>query len=1546
MTTYRSPLCLDIIDSAKFENNDWVRCSCGHWFTQETLIEFASSRQNLSAAQKRFADIRESAKQQSIDHAIEVTRFTGTTASLPTTSTVIAPRVADTAPLQESIKPHSEEIPFQPAPTLAQPTKLVRAKSTPTLSTSQWLLTVMAGLIGIALTIFFSVTWKEIPALSKVAVVGALSIGFSFGAIKTKKYFVALSNVLAIIATSTTFIGLEWLSFYGILPTAWSDALKTPFVAIMVALVTTGSVLMGRRFRIWGWLITAPIGVAVSAILFTYTYLGNLLSDGYNHAGYQIAMLSLAILGVVSVTRLTRLSVPEVPELPKAKKDQTDEIKNQILEAEYQVTVHQKEQSSISLASKFSVFAILGYLGVLALSIITQLFPETSHVANQDFLGVDPVGLIIASALWVSGAALLNRFGPLFTVSGEVGVKLANFVWTTSFSITAFAVAYSAKWISTNNNFVVLLVGALLGSALIFSQTFISAIASDVSAKRGSLIGAIVLWATSFSMWAFTDSAKSSTEFLAFTSVIAIALLVRSAVFPSLISTYVSTVLYFVGLGIFISTNGSSDLVTGANNLTGNVFLNFSVALAATCAWTVALTLLSARLGVSGKAISGIQSIAVGLFTLIALSKELPTILPTQDALDVLPLLEVLSGFGLIFMVLALIPSFRGIAELRNTLAYSSFVLFGAGIVSIVSVALGIKDAVPDNLLTLSLGYLGLVVAVLAGYGSIAQRRLALQAGAVFGTVFTGVFQALSFSWLDNFATPVVFMIVVTLFTLTFKRLLERIQGNSEDFQRSYYPVSVALLSGLYLLQESLSELNLVNYSFAAFVVFGALNHLVASGRVLKVQESLRRSFDFVATISLLAITVESIANFNSDTFGRLALLSLVIGSLLAITKRSVIRELDAWIASSLLIQIAIIFKVGSLRDQGLWILGLSAISLIATGLLYLLARYRVRKSTGNSEFSFAPRILPSRVIFVTLVGLVLTVYETAYIEPTKTMAALPVTFGAFVLVATLFTSRLWRKDVDDQSALAILRSVPVIFVAGLLEIAAAGQFEGKLSSSTNWVVTYLLAISVLSFVTSYIRKLSRGVIAAYILAVIATYFVTYTEGYNSSFSFIILTLILGLYVLSTHILKLLGYKFEAFDWNLAFPALIALLLTARNGQMDFSVASQASHILTWTAVVSSILLAGIALFSTESKMLGQEQPTRMPLLFSSAVLAATSYLYAASSIDQSEILRFVVAGASFAILSVFIRRYQAQLVSYLNLGVSVLLGYSLAEVITKYNSAAENYFWEIATIVTALAVASVTATMTRFLPEKFKTLIQHGLPLAALLAPGVLTVYSVVDAQFQNIAQLKIIEAIALLALSLVLLVIGVRLGNLGVTAVSGGFLVITVLPTIWQSIAQIGDDRTRFELLSLYLGFIIYGLIAGARSIFKIEMNSVLYLGVPALIALLPTTFGVIGRLGSTAVTATTGDWTRLAIVLVISVVFLLLGAVRKLAGFFVPGGIALILTVIPLLWTRMTSLGSAFIVVGLLLLAALIGFVAIRLEQVKGSAKATSKWLKELR
>lgn len=1551
MTTYRSPLCLDIIDSSEFSNNAWVRCSCGHWFTEETLVEFAHAREKLSAAQKRFADIREFAKTSSEAHLRELGQsYAPSQASVAPSTTV-----PQSAPAVNGIP--TDQPRFQPAPIAVKEPVVRRTRNLPTLSTSQWLLTVMAGLIAIALTIFFSVTWNDIPAFGKVGVVAALTVGFSFGAIKAKKYFVALANVLAIIASATTFISLQSLSRYEILPKAWADGENTPFVSIMLAIVTAGSLLMGRRFKVWGWLIIAPVGAAVSSILFTYNYVGTLLSDGYNHAGYQIAMLSLAILGVVVVARFTRLEEPVVPALPKAKKDQTEENVKEIAEAEYQLELHNKEQNSLSLASKFSIFAILGYLAFLAGSIATQIFPFTKGIAGQEFLGVDPVGLIIAAVLWVTGAALLNRFGGGFTSAGEVSAKLANFIWTTAFSMTAFAVAYSAQWVSGGYSLAILLTGALVGSVMIFAQSFIPRVSADVSARLGSLVGSIVLWGISLSLWAFDGGPKSSSELVAFTTIVSVALLTRSAVFNIPRAARFSTGVYFGGLLIYIWTNGSADIFGGEDLVPVNIFLSFAISLAATGAWNVALTLLRERIGLESKFVSDLQTFGVAVFTFIALFRELSNVLPTTEALEILPLLEVLTGFGLVFMALALIPALRAIEDLRKTLAYSSFILLAAGFLSFG--ALGVSsnfDA--DNYFPLLSAYTLLVIAVLAVYGVMAKRLIAIRAGLIFTSLLALSTQTWSFEWFDSFATPAIFMVILGAGLFVHKKLASRIDESLVGFNEIYYPVSVGVLSVTYLVQESAASLEVINYTFGVFALFGAIHFLIASGKLLKIEEDSKRSFDIVSGIALAAATIQSVLTLESDSLIRFAALAVIVGALFTFTKRSVIRSLDAWVASAVLVQFAIIGKLST--GQFFWLIELPAVAFLLTGLIYIALRSGVRKSTGNADFTFAPRVLPLRILAISVFGLFATgimgLYSPFSYLNHENSVAVPVTIATYLLVSGLFISRRWSKSISEDADLAVARSVPIIWLFGFFALIEAKMDIGGflyiwlIMYLSLWTAVYFAGIAVLSYITAFFRKSAVQAFAGYAAGVLTTFYIVADNLINNrgiTIDLLFLVGAIGFYVLTTFVLKKINYSFDKLGWPIMLPVSVALAVLIAPIAAAWS-GDEINPALVYTEMLVSLGLAVVALFMSRGTYLGEPRFTRVPMLISAVVLYLSTYRYTGISATEAETeyKMMIVSAVAFAALAVFIRRFKAPVAIYASLIAAIQLALAGTALILRAVPGASEFEFELIGLIAAAGFATVVPKLSELYSDRWKSIIRQGLPLTVLLIPGVFAVYSVISADFNGVSQFKMFEAMGLIVATCVLLTVGVRIGNLGVALASGTFLTVTVLPILWQSITQVSDDRTKFELQALFIGLVIYGILAGIRATFKLQMNSLIYIGVPALIALLPTLFGVIGKLGTGAEDATSADWTRLAIVLGVSVVFLLLGSVRKLAGFFVPGGISLIVTVIPLLWTRMTALGSAFVVIGLLLLAGLIGFVAVRLEQVKGSARSASKWLRELK
>jgi uncharacterized membrane protein (UPF0136 family) len=75
------------------------------------------------------------------------------------------------------------------------------------------------------------------------------------------------------------------------------------------------------------------------------------------------------------------------------------------------------------------------------------------------------------------------------------------------------------------------------------------------------------------------------------------------------------------------------------------------------------------------------------------------------------------------------------------------------------------------------------------------------------------------------------------------------------------------------------------------------------------------------------------------------------------------------------------------------------------------------------------------------------------------------------------------------------------------------------------------------------------------------------------------------------------------------------------------------------------------------------------------------------------------------------------------------------------------------------------------------------------------------------------------------------------------------------------------------------------------------------------------------------------------------LVLGALRRLGGLFVPGAIGVVASALPYAWKQITAQSWGLWVV-LILVAALLVFVAIRLEQFRKGSKSASSWLKELR
>jgi hypothetical protein len=192
-------------------------------------------------------------------------------------------------------------------------------------------------------------------------------------------------------------------------------------------------------------------------------------------------------------------------------------------------------------------------------------------------------------------------------------------------------------------------------------------------------------------------------------------------------------------------------------------------------------------------------------------------------------------------------------------------------------------------------------------------------------------------------------------------------------------------------------------------------------------------------------------------------------------------------------------------------------------------------------------------------------------------------------------------------------------------------------------------------------------------------------------------------------------------------------------------------------------------------------------------------------------------------------------------------------------------------------------------------------------------------------------------------LLTLGLRLGNLGLTLAGAAPLALTLLPSIWFRIDEYFDGKLEIEMKALFIGGLLFGIGYGLVAALKLKINSSIYVGLPILIAMAPALANTFGALNQATLTAE--DWYRFGIILGGSLVFLVLGALRRLAGFFGPGAIGVLVAAVPYAWKPLSE-QTWFVWVVLIIVAGLLVWMAIKLEQFKSNARSTSVWLKELR
>ena len=500
---------------------------------------------------------------------------------------------------------------------------------------------------------------------------------------------------------------------------------------------------------------------------------------------------------------------------------------------------------------------------------------------------------------------------------------------------------------------------------------------------------------------------------------------------------------------------------------------------------------------------------------------------------------------------------------------------------------------------------------------------------------------------------------------------------------------------------------------------------------------------------------------------------------------------------------------------------------------------------------------------------------------------------GAFASVSLLANLGTWAYFVwAEPLPISIALAISVLVVA----------FVGN-KRNTYLVVELPIAIALLpnlisSLATTYFSSQELWTITAD-LAVFWVLNLWRTRTLNESFRFT-LSLINGAlvaFVIGANAAGGTGSAWlpEVFSFSIALSVLATVFIAgpkAKHGNL------LKVDIPVFIAVVPT-LIAGVALFDS----------TR--LLIAAALLWAHNYWRLTRSKSTTWLALSSVSGTVFALA---LSRYlQDQF--HLDLGGPEL--YSLP----------------------LFAIALLQTNWAKRLKLTEKSLITSGLPLLVLLTPTAVQTWT--DLSLTSAGQIA--RTVIFLLFSLGALLFGLRKGNLGVYLVGTFELWLVILPTFWFNTGVIVDQRFGNEFRGLIVAGFIFWLIALLRRYEILKVKSLIYVGLPALVALAPAVFNTLGSLGHDSLAPI--DWWRFSIVLGVSLVLLVIGAITELGGAFYPGLIGVLVTVLPFAFTPTTN-QQWFLWVILLSVAGLLIWLAVRLERLRKAGRDTSSWFKELK
>ncbi|MEY4349688.1 MAG: hypothetical protein RL719_985, partial [Actinomycetota bacterium] len=482
------PLCDCVISRNIFEALPKYECQHGYHYLRENVLEYNEVIGTMLRMDRRATELEDQAME------IHQGRLAGAATSTPVAASTTSEYSAMggdywvPAPAQSAVASSDaaastqvgNKAPVAHKAASSVPERKRPQRSIPKLSPQQTLLAVAAGLVVIALSVFFATSWSSIPTLGQVAVVLFLVASTAVGSVWSKKYFTIVSNFLAGLSVLFLGVGLWAASWMGLLPASWANPSESPYLALILVIASAYGLLLGRRFKVFGWLATAPLALTGGLLLFLSVSANNLFSSiGQSFATVDTIkslLAAAAIFAALAVGRLTRFELADFKVAKKSSKKLTDEEAAAKAENEYQTELHKREQNALRFTYRSTAAVLFAYSAWTFLNAALALLTVggISDVAQTLAAVPNAIALVALAAFWWFTARLSGQPRAESMLGGDIKAWIPRVSWiyaavVTGIALTSTSVSLSA--LATSSRIVSLagiLISIALGAVLLF----------------------------------------------------------------------------------------------------------------------------------------------------------------------------------------------------------------------------------------------------------------------------------------------------------------------------------------------------------------------------------------------------------------------------------------------------------------------------------------------------------------------------------------------------------------------------------------------------------------------------------------------------------------------------------------------------------------------------------------------------------------------------------------------------------------------------------------------------------------------------------------------------------------------------------------------------------------------------------------------------------------------------------------------------------------------------------------------------------------------